>query len=185
MRKKVLLSILLIMTLCAGCSKDKSDDIKDKLNAVKGENVSAGSATDMDAQATYTYPETVNYVSNANVAGDQKSIIDAKVVAETTEDIGVYGLSFVPIDDALVKNYADKLFDNGEYQVIKPFSICNEEELNAEREHAVMLMEYYGNTSRAGQKYYKLPAPGLAYGPEDVVNSVDHQLARYEESDYV
>lgn len=185
MRKKVLLTILIILILCTGCSKDKGDDIQDKLSAVEGENVSAGSATDMDAQATYTYPETVNYVSNANVAGDQKSIIDAKVVAETTEDIGVYGLSFVPIDDALVKNYADKLFDNGEYQVIKPFSICNEEELNAEREHAVMLMEYYGNTSRAGQKYYKLPAPGLPYAPEDVINSIDHQLTRYEESDYV
>lgn len=183
--RKTLLTILIIMILCTGCNNDKSNDIQDKLSAVEDENVSAGSATSTDAQATYTYPETVYYVSNANVAGEQKSIIDAKVIAETTEDIGVYGLSFVPIDDELVKGYADKLFDNSEYQVIKPFDICNEEELYAEREHAVGLIEYYGGESRAGQKYYKLPCCTIPYAPEDVVNSIDYELSKYEESNFV
>lgn len=184
-RKKALITILLIIILCTSCNKDKSDDIQDKLSAVEGENINAGSATSMDAQATYTYPETVNYVSNANVAGDQKTIIDAKVIAETTEDIGVYGLSFVPIDEELVKSYADKLFDNSEYKVIKPFDICNEEELYAEREHVTQLIEYYGGESRAGQKYYKLPCMTIPYAPEDVINSIDYELSKYEESNFV
>ncbi len=184
MNKKILVTIVLILSLCAGCSKDKRDDVQDKLGQVQEENSGQAESTDLDANASYTYPETVSYVSNPDIPAS-RTTIDAKVIAETTEDIAVYGLSFVPIDDALVKSYADKLFDNGEYEVIKPFSICSEEELNAERNHAALVMEYYGEGDRTGQKYYKLPCPGLAYAPEDVINSIDHELSSYEESDYV
>ncbi len=183
--KKKFIAILLIVTLCAGCGRENKDDIQDKYNQVQGENGGQAESSALDAGVTYTYPETVYYVSNANVAGDQKTIVDAKVIAETTENIGVYGLSFVPIDDELVKSYADKLFDNGEYEIIKPLDICNEEELNVQREHAVQLIEYYGGESRAGQKYYKLPCGTIPYAPEDLINSIDYELSKYEESNYV
>lgn len=182
--KKKFIAILLIVTLCAGCGRENKDDIQDKYNQVQGENGGQAESSALDASATYTYPETVNYVSNADIP-DQKTTIDANVMAETTENIGVYGLSFVPIDDALVKSYADKLFDNGEYEIIKPLDICNEEELNAQREHAVQLIEYYGGESRAGQKYYKLPCGTIPYAPEDLINSIDYELSKYEESNYV
>lgn len=173
-----------MLFLCAGCDKDKRNDVQDKLGQLQEENGEQEDATSLDATVSYTYPETVYYVSNADIP-DQRTIIDAKVIAETTEDIGVYGLSFVPIDDELVKSYADKLFDNGEYEVIKPLGICNEDELNAEREYAIMLMEYYGNGSRAGQKYYKLPCMTIPFAPEDLINNIDNELSNFEESDYV
>ncbi len=185
MKKCRLCIILLCLLLATGCSKDKRDDVQDKINQVQSEDEAVEEGTALDASATYSYPESVYYVQVANVANDQRTTIDAEVVAETTEGIGVYGLTYVPIDEALVKSYADKLFDNGEYEVIKPLGICSEEELNAERNHASLVLEYYGGQSRAGQKYYKLPCLTTQWAPEDIINNIDNELSEYEESDYV
>lgn len=180
--KKILFICIIMMFALVGCANKDAKEIDDKISSLNGTD------TEMSGEKTeeiiYTMPEALSY----EVTGKQTNKltkVEAQVFAEQTDNISVYSLSYTPMDDAYVRGYADKLFDNGEYEVVKPYEISSLEELNEERNHYLDIWSYYGGVEGTGiKKHYGVYGP-INMGPEHNITMIDQQVADFQESNVV
>lgn len=184
MSKRLFICIIMIMFCLSGCDNKEAQEIDDKLSSLN--NSESGTSEDGDIESEiYSMPESVSYEVYGNQTDGRPTIVDAKVSATQTDDISVYSLSYTPMDDAYIKDYADKLFDNGEYTVIKPYEISSLEELNEERNHYMDIWSYYGGVDGAGVKqHYGVYSP-IAIGPEHNISMIDQRVSEFQESNVV
>lgn len=134
-RKKVggiLSSMLALSLILAGCGKPGGKDLAEDMNRAN-DNVSSGS----DAEDISTgndlagIPENISY-KLSSPSGNNTAEVDAEVISAGYDKVGVYSANRIEMDEDYLKNLADKLFDGGKYQAVKPYGACSMEELEAE-----------------------------------------------------
>ncbi len=181
MRKKLFVCVIMMLAL-VGCNNKEGQEIDDKISSLN--NTGTEISGEKTEEEIYTMPETLSY----EVTGKQTNMVtrvEAQVFAEQTDDISVFNLSYTPMDDAYIKGFADKLFDDGEYKVIKPYEISSLEELNEERNHYIDIWNYYGGVDGAGVKlHYGVYAP-IIIGLEHNITMIDQQVSDFQESNVV
>ncbi len=184
MSKRLFICIIMIMFCLSGCDNKEAQEIDDKLSSLN--NSESGKSEDGDIESEiYSMPESVSYEVYGKQTDGRATTVDAKVSATQTADISVYSLSYTPMDEAYIKGYADKLFDNGEYTVVKPYEISSLEELNEERNYYMDIWSYYGGVDGAGvKKHYGVYSP-IAIGPEHNITMIDQQVSGFQESNVV
>lgn len=184
MRRRLFICIIMLVFTLAGCGKKDSQEIDDKISSLKSTE-SESSENSTGEIVIYNMPESVSYEVYGKLTSGMVTNVEAEVKAQQTDDISVYSLSYTPMDDAYVKGYADRLFDNGEYEIIKPYEISSLEELNEERNHYLDMWSYYGGIDGAGVKqHYGVYAP-ITIGPENNIIMIDQQVSDFQESNVV
>ncbi len=130
--------ILLAFTL-SGCGKHPDDneiaeDLK-QYDIEEDETVGSGDTAGIPNHIKETIVGENGY----------EYVIDADVVSDGYSDAAVYEMTMPEPTDALVKQYADNVFDNSEYTVVKPYENMSLEELQAEDAFLGALMEMEEN----------------------------------------
>lgn len=184
MRRRLFVCIIVLALVMVGCGKKDSQEIDDKLSSLDNAESSVGEESTEDS-GIYSMPESVSYEVQGELTSGMVTKVEAEVSAEQTDDISVYSLSYTSMDDAYVKCYADKLFDNGEYEVVKPYEISSLEELNEERNHYLDIWSYYGGTSGSGVKQHYGVCGPITIGPEHNITMIDQQVSDFQESNVV
>ena len=136
------ISVLLVcLLLLSGCGKQKPDRVEEDLGGID-----TSISSDSDAgKASADVPERLTYTLGTS---GYKFNVDAEVMATGYENMKVYEQNPVTtLDDEALKNLAEQIFDNGEYEVVKPYGICSVEEL---REEDLFLRSLY---EEAGMEY--------------------------------
>lgn len=136
--RKGKLGIVIAFAACvlSGCGKRAdSDEIAEDLNQYDIE------ATGGDAETGDTKDIPAHINETIVGANGYEYVIDADVVSDGYDDAAVYEVTMPEVNDALVKRYADTLFDNSEYTVVKPYEIMSIEELQAEKAFLETLLE--------------------------------------------
>lgn len=184
MKRRLFICIIVLALVVAGCGKKESQEIDDKLSSLDNAESGVEEESTEDSEI-YNTPESVSYEVQGKLTSGMVTKVEAEVKAQQTDDISVYSLSYTPMDDEYVKGYADKLFDNGEYEIIKPYEISSLEELNEERNHYIDIWSYYGGIDGAGKKnHYGVYGP-IFIGPEDNILMIDQQVSGFQESNVV
>lgn len=135
--------LLILVFGLSGCGKDNK--LADNMGGVNHEehisSDSDGNQTEMQA-ASGEIPERISYTIEDK---DGKDIVnvDAAVVSEGYENLKVYQESRIEVDDAYLKRLADALFDDAEYEVVKPYWMCTREELDREQTYLDALYLFY------------------------------------------
>jgi hypothetical protein len=116
----------LCATALAGCS-DTAD--REQIASDIQELSTAGeTATDSNASAE-DIPEHIEYVIGDS-SGKQCITVDADVYATTYNHMGVYQQEKARMTEDEIKAVAENLFDNGEYEVEKPYWMMSHEEIS-------------------------------------------------------
>lgn len=134
-RKKagcILSSMLALSLILAGCGKPGGKDLAEDMNRAN-DNVSSGSdAEDISGGNDLAgIPENISY-KLSSPSGDNTVEVDAEVISAGYDKVGVYSANRIEMDEDYLKNLADKLFDDGKYEAVKPYGACSMEELEAE-----------------------------------------------------
>lgn len=128
------------LLLCAaGCGRADRDEIEAELSKHRADT-EAEVQTDDDAAAQEEIPEHVSYTVQGENSGRTMSV-EADVVSTGLKDVSIYERTKVVVDDDWLRAFAEELFDDGEYEVVKPYEICSMEELLAEQEYLAGLTE--------------------------------------------
>ncbi|MBQ9934638.1 MAG: hypothetical protein IJO70_02225 [Lachnospiraceae bacterium] len=184
MRKRLLLCIIMVILCLSGCDNKEGKEIDEKLSSLDSSESIVGEENNKDDEI-YSMPESVSYELSSKLNSGKFIKVDAKVSATQTDDISVYSLSYTPMDDAYIKGYADKLFDNGEYSVVKPYEISSLEQLNEERNHYMDIWSYYGGVDGEGVKQHYGVYSSISIGPEHNITMIDQQVSEFQESNVV
>lgn len=129
----VILSAVLVLSLAlTGCGNAGKNELSDDMNRAN-DNISSGSdgsgvSSGNDLEGI---PENISYELKSP-SGDNTVEVEAEVVSAGYDKIGVYSADRIEVDEDYLKDLADKLFDDGEYEVVKPYPACTMEELEAE-----------------------------------------------------
>ncbi len=181
MRKKLFICMIMVVLTLSACGREDGDEIDNKISELNNtETIEEDTEYEI-----YNMPESVSYEVTSNATGGRLTKVDATVSAQQTDNISVYSLSYTPMNDDYIRGYANKLFDNAEYEVVKPYEISSMEELNEERNRATDIWEYYGGKEGAGSKLRFGPFTSVSIGPEDHIAMIDSQIGKYQESDVV
>jgi len=181
MRKRLFVGLMILIFSLTGCNNKEEQEIDEKLSSLHSSESIAGEEND-SSDEIYSMPESVSYEASSQLNSGMVIEVDAKVSATQTDDISVYSLSYTPMDDSYVRGYADKLFDNGEYTVVKPYEVSSLEELNDERNYYMDIWSYYGGVDGAGEKqHYGVYSP-ISIGPEQNITMIDQQVSEFQES---
>ncbi|MBQ8165833.1 MAG: hypothetical protein IJZ96_02215 [Lachnospiraceae bacterium] len=184
MRKRLFVGFVILIFSLSGCNNKKGQEIDEKLSSLdSGESIIEEENNKNDE--IYSLPESVSYEVLSKLNSGRVIKVEAKVSATQTNDISVYSLNYTPMDDAHIKGYADKLFDNGEYTVVKPYEISSLEELNEERNHYMDIWSYYGGSDGGGVKQHYGVYGSISIGPEHNITMIDHQVSEFQESNVV
>ncbi len=184
MKKRFFVYIMIITLSMVGCGKKDSQEIEDKLSSLNNTE-SESSENSIEDGEIYNLPDSLSYEVNSKLNPGTVIKVDATVSVEQTDNISVYSIGYTPMDDAYIKKYGDMLFDNGEYEIIKPYGVSSMEELNVERNRATDIWNYYGGTKGAGRKLRFGPYLSVSVGPEDHIETIDMQIGEFQESDVV
>lgn len=132
MKKRVVVAaigIVLFVGGISGCGKAGKDEIAESLSELQD-----NSASGMDANVSATDVEIPEHISySIPCINGTKIEVDADVISAGYEKACVYEVEEIELDDNLLEEYAEKLFDEGNYKVIKPYSISSIQELQEER----------------------------------------------------
>ncbi|MGN0151484.1 MAG: DUF6034 family protein [Wujia sp.] len=161
--KKIFVRILVCVTLfcMTGCGKAGREEIKQDLNVVDTDNVTQ---TDSDENAIGEIPGHLSYTVQSEI-NDTKAVVDADVESTGIDNINVYEMKKWELDEDTLKAFADTFFDDGQYEVIKPYAISSREELLDE------------------QVYLKQITEGRTYIPNELNgNEIVYYLDHYDES---
>ena len=122
--KKVtyILLVTSLMLFLAGCKKEQATDIKEQVD-----NIDASE----EEVEKIEVPEHVKYEVTGNETSNHLTV-DADIILPESNNLPVYSMEALELSDEFIKGYADKLFDNGEYRIIKPYEICTLEEREEE-----------------------------------------------------
>ncbi len=120
-------AILSTMLLFSSCGKAKKDDIEEDLREDFG--VSASVSNTEEKSETDEVPENISYTVEV---GGRTTKVDAKIYADGYGNVPTFSVKECENKETWVLNYAAKLFDNGEYTNVKPYTVLTREELEAE-----------------------------------------------------
>lgn len=183
-RKYYLISVCLIgaMLCMAGCGKSDREDIEQDLHILETDTDDA-TQTDSGVSDVGNIPEHLNYTLQSE-SNNTKAVVDADVYASSVENMHVYEMTKQDMNEDTLRAFADDFFDNGEYEVVKPYAISSREELLNEqsylnslqegREHRqdaligynaiVYYLDHYSETQaqdmQEGTLFYEVPALG-------------------------
>lgn len=137
MRKKIATTILALVVLIvnlAGCGKAGKNEIEESLNDLQ----QTATGTDGDEVVTDVgIPEHLSYSFTAESGSSVN--VEADVISTGFQNASIYEVEVIEIDEDLIKEYADRLFDESEYEVIKPYFMYSIQELEDEKK---LLYEY-------------------------------------------
>ncbi|MDE6025646.1 MAG: hypothetical protein K2G45_09345 [Lachnospiraceae bacterium] len=119
--------ILSLVVLFTACGKAKKDDIANDLKENAGMEASGGNAVEKDVASEI--PDTISYVVES---GGRTTNVDAKIYADGYGNVPTFAVTECEDKDQYVLKYAQKLFDKGEYENVKPYEILSREELEKE-----------------------------------------------------
>ena len=132
--------LLACLFLFSGCGKQKPDRLEEDLGGIDTDI-----SSDSDAEKTSAdIPEHLTYTLGTS---GYKFNVDADVTATGYQNVKVYEQNPGIVDDEYLKNLAEHIFDDGEYEVVKPYNLCSMEEL---QEEDLFLRELY---EEAGKEY--------------------------------
>lgn len=128
--KRGVIYIIVCVLFLTGCNKTKSDDIKQDISAI--EEVSH-SQTDAISEIIedIDIPEALNYTI-METDGINSVEVDAIVEAEGYGAANVYNETPLEIDSEYIMAFAEEIFDDGSYEIVKPYDCMNDDELAAE-----------------------------------------------------
>lgn len=141
-----LVILALSLSGCGNGRKADREEIADDLNA-QGGTASGSDAYNVDMNGEEGIPEHISYSVTNGYGSEVK--VDADVSASGYGQAAIYDVKPVTIDEEVIKGYADKLFDNGSYEVVKPYSICSMDELQAEK---ALLEEIIAGYEESGKR---------------------------------
>ncbi|MDE6025558.1 MAG: hypothetical protein K2G45_08900 [Lachnospiraceae bacterium] len=121
-----IISLSLMLSFTA-CEKAKKDNIADDLKENVGVEASVSDAENQNA--TDEIPENISYTVEV---GGHAIEVDAKIYADGYGNIPTLAMKRCDNEDEWVLKYAKKLFDNGEYENVRPYRAMNREELESE-----------------------------------------------------
>ncbi|MDE6025645.1 MAG: hypothetical protein K2G45_09340 [Lachnospiraceae bacterium] len=123
----VIMSAIFLFT---ACGKAKKDDIANDLKENAGMEASDGNAVEKE-EATENNEET-DTISYVVEEGGRTTNVDAQIYADGYGNVPTFSVTECDDKDEYVLKYAQKLFDKGEYENIKPYEILSREELEKE-----------------------------------------------------
>lgn len=133
--KRIFAAGLVCMLLFSGCGTSDKDRLKEALSNV---DTDISSSTDADETVSDVQDQLIYTLTSAS--GDNKINVDAKVTADGYGNLSVYAETPIIIDDKYLNNLAENIFDDGKYEIVKPYEICSLEELEREDQ---LLRELY------------------------------------------
>ncbi len=153
----LLLTLCLIFSSMVGCGRADRADIEADLDQQMDEATPMDSGTGDDAGED-EIPEHLSYTVNSELT-DNKAVVEADVVSDGADSMCIYEIAKQDMNDDTLKAFAADFFDNGEYEVIKPYAISSKEELLNEQSYLVSLvgdMENYPSEIRNSELAYYL-----------------------------
>ena len=162
MKKKFVRILVCVTLFCmTGCGKARREEIKQDLNVVDADYATQ---TDGDEKNIGEIPGHLSYTVQSET-NDTKVVVDADVESTGIDNINVYEMKKWELDEDTLKTFADNFFDDGQYEVIKPYAISSREELLDE------------------QAYLKQITEGRTYIPNELNgNEIVYYLDHYDES---
>ncbi|MCM1272656.1 MAG: hypothetical protein NC225_10015 [Clostridium sp.] len=159
--KKVCKSVIIfgMAVLLSACGKANKDDIAYDLKENAG--MEAGDGNAAEESDGNEIPDTISYTVEA---GGRITTVDAKVYAEGYGEVPTFTATEYENKDEFVLKYAQKLFDNGEYDNVKPYGILSRAELEAELQ---FFQERYEDKANSNVSY------------------IEYMLENYNEDNYV
>lgn len=121
----------------AGCGRADKNELEQELSM---HQVEAEAETQTDNDADSEIPPHISYTVQGENSGRTMSV-DADVISAGLENVSIYERTKVEVDDDWLRAFAEQWFDDGEYELVKPYEICSMEELLAEQEYISGLME--------------------------------------------
>lgn len=123
MKRKLIATALIVSIMCCGCGKKNVESMQEDFDKVtEGETIENGGSSSSGQSGNTEIPEHINFeISDAT--STKKIIVDADVLAEGVESACVYEATMVEIDEDYVVELAKKIFDNGEYEVLLPYKL--------------------------------------------------------------
>ncbi|MDE6025647.1 MAG: hypothetical protein K2G45_09350 [Lachnospiraceae bacterium] len=171
--------ILSLVVLFTSCGKAKKDDIANDLKENAGMEASGGNAVEKDVASEI--PDTISYVVES---GGRTANVDAKIYADGYGNVPTFAVTECEDKDEYVLKYAQKLFDKGEYDNVKPYEVLSREELEKELQ---FYQEKYSGSEEYSQNRYTEYIEGLFKNFDDTkhVDYPDDKLVytRTEEAD--
>ncbi len=128
-KKRILSGMLCVGMLLTACGKTNSDRDKIKESLDDVENIASASDVGEDA-----IPERLEYEIVDSTGGTGHVVVNADVEASVYDSAKIYTQTPVKVDDEFCKGIAEKMFDGGEYTIVKPLELMTMEELEAERQ---------------------------------------------------
>lgn len=161
----VMLCAGIMLTACGKEERDR-DKIKESLDSVGD----SASVSDVDEDVI---PERLEYEIVDNAGGKGHVIVDADVEASIYDSAKIYTQTPVEINDEFCNELADKLFDDGEYTIVKPYELMTLEELEEEK-------QFWSDTiSELGYDIHDILYPYIAVE----YNTVKYLIQGYNDSE--
>lgn len=129
--------LLACLFLLSGCGKQKPDRLEEDMGGIDTDISSDSDAGKEPADI----PEHLTYTLGTS---GYKFNVDADVTATGYQNVKVYEQNPGTVDDEYLKNLAEHIFDDGEYEVVKPYNLCSMEELQEEDQFLRELYEEAG-----------------------------------------
>lgn len=141
-----LLSLIMsAVFLFAACEKAKKDEIANDLEALAGTDTSDD---EVEKGEVSKIPDTM---SCTVTSGGWSTKIDAKIYADGYDNVSAFSVTECEDKDELVLKYAQKLFDKGKFENIKPCGAASREEL--EKEIQFYEERYSGSDDNSKNRY--------------------------------
>lgn len=136
MKVRIVLFVLgcVLLVSVSGCGRADRDDIAEDLSSANTD-ASAGDADMNHVLGDDKAEERLQYTMQGS--NGRKITVDAEIEAPDISRMNIYEETAMYINDESLAEFAGAVFDEGEYQIIKPYEICSEEEL----EQAKMALE--------------------------------------------
>ena len=130
---KKIVGILLTATMVLLCGCGRRADGEEIAKELGQYDVEATNGDAVEKAGVNEETGIPNHVTETIVGENgYEYVIDADVVSDGYLSASVYEMSMPKASDELVKRYADKLFDDGAYSVVKPYEMMTFEELQEE-----------------------------------------------------
>lgn len=145
--KKTVVMLMISSILLSGCGKKKETEqsIIDDFN-----NIQPSEVDNQPASMTQQEGEKLQYEIVGNNGG-AKITVDADVVSDGVLNAKVYTLKKVEIDDAYLIALAEKIFDDGVYEIKPPLECCSRGELSDEQK---LIDDMYNAEERKERIFY-------------------------------
>lgn len=174
MHKKIyLILIVCLLAFTTACGVRQNED------GIKGQEDSVNDTEKITINSEGEVPEKIEYVIS-NAAGDSRINVSADVVTPDLQGICTYSVVPVEFDKDYITGYANRLFDNGEYDIRKPVWACDWEELEEHKLFFQQVQEVYKTGN--GSAVYNSPV-GLnwMYDLETVISLISNAQENLDE----